>query len=735
MATNQYLFRLHHNPITGNHRGWNAFLNDEIIVVENQAEFHHTDFLVSLPETSPDLIRQANMLAHASAIITAHCEIWCITVFQLSSEKDADNTTPVIVLHPYREFNLAPEDTSDEPDQRYFPTFNYSGAAPPDAYSHEGRLGSGFYSYFLHIAPLQNALGGPPPDPWMVVNIARSVESGRPQQQWLKKALDWTDFFLSKHKTLTLHANGTLARTRFPLWQAAIESLPHGHSGYSVNRQGRVSAQPKALRARVLNGVSNMAQQRRMYMRRDWAISAVVREWHITCKKLMAWFYWNDRHGWQTHQGFYWGNYQSGSYGELAGTDVPWQYLSRNLQFVIDFLNLINVAQGDHGLIISVPGRTTQELENDYQIILNKLRDPDGVVHRYAVSNVTTHHQMLRHAVALVTRIMDEVINYRTLWAQWEQTPAPEEPAQQLQHAADGVAIMNDFALQWAGLVADFYSVLCLLMTWELTWEPAEPSRAASVADTIRSKQYPYASKWQTYFTYENKQQPPTNLDFSNGFGASRPEFVPYRLWEIVLYETGFTDQDAELQAQQRQEARDAFHAQLAEQAYQRYLANEARMDAYIEEWKAELQRRDAPNPDDVWDYRNYSSLQWWKEKSQEQINVEFALRAINIPDELLNPGALGVGLLRNYVPSLSRFSDQNGWNESIKPTGNGIDRLVRDHATVLTRRYVDGVPTIVAVEVIGNAAGDLADYLGTNDETYSPRQFWPPLDVLGDWF
>ncbi len=728
MATTQYLFRLHHDPIIPTTAAWTAMLEAVPALTNKQTELHHSDFVVSLPETSTDLIQQADMFAYAQAIITTFTSIWAIAVFQLSDETDADNTTPVIVLHPYRDANLAPEDISHNPDERYFPTFNYFDLEWPEETFSAGRVGDGFESYLLHAGQWHNGVEFLYVDAWMVAVIARSVERGRHQLQFVKRAIDWTDFFFAVDGSLVLHDQGTLSRTRFPLWKTAIESLPHGHAGYTVDSAGRLKQQPRALRNRVLNGVSNMAQQRRMFVRRNYAISVVMRSWYATCKKLMAWHWWNDRHGWATAMYFPWGTGQSGEYGQLAATDVPWEYLKNNLQFVVDFLNLVNVAQGDLGLIISLPGKAPEALEQEYQNILSRLRGADGLVHRFVVRNVATHHEILRHMVDVLAHIIGEIMDYRAAFQAWVESSLANTSSEDLQRAHAGVQIVNEFAVKWPVLLNEFYSLMCLMFTWQLTWDVSEPSRGAATDEPIRNKVFEYVPQWQRGFYIPAKDFPSKNLDLFNDFGSRRPSFAPYRTWDIQLFDTGFDQQASELQAQQRAQAAQDFFNMLAAQKAARENAARAARQQYLENWEAERQARDDPNPDDVWDYRNFRSLDWWKQKAQEPLNVEFALRAVDIPNELLSPYALGVGLARNHIPMFSRYSDANGWNETNQPGGAPLERIPYSQLVVLTKRLVGGVPTTVAVQIVGDVAGALADHLGENDERYSPRQFWPSI-------
>jgi hypothetical protein len=668
------------------------------------------------------------MLAYCDALLTIQSHIWMVVVWQLSDEHGADHTTPVIVLHPYLNPNLAPTRLDQGDVTQYLPSFDFPGEALEENGNLSQRTGTGYDSYFLYDPSHGPNNNYQYPDPWTVAVIARSVVRGRYQQQMFKRAIAVEDFFLSTERTYVLNMDGSLAKTRFPLWSAAIESLPNGHSGYSVNQDGRLIGQSQALTQRTLNGVSNLAQQRRMFIRRDWGVSAVAREWHITQKKFLAWFWFNDQWGYQTPEVF--GNFRhpDGTSSTITATVVPVDFMQDNLVWLIDFLNLVNVAQGDQGLIIAPPGLTAAELENEYSAILNKLRAPDGLVSRYALREITNHLAVFRHAVDLTNSIIAAIVNYRTALANYAALPPGTTTEEQIENANIYATIKNDFALIWPGLVADFYSVFCLLCSWQLTWNVSEKTRGSGADDVLRNKSYPYIQKHLRRFAIVQKiniRQAPNMAYF---LSTERPHFVPFRTWGVTLYDSGYTTALADEQDQERQQAAAAWFAEQEQLRQQREAARNAATTDYLNQTRADRQARNLPNPDDVWDYRNYTSLEWWKQKSQEPLNLEFALRAIDVPNELLSRTSLQLGLVRNYVSEFSSQSDSEGFNERIIPAGAPLSVLGLPIVQILINDTWRGINSVTPYKIVGDVAGLVADYAGTNDETYAPREFWPPI-------
>jgi hypothetical protein len=732
MAVKQYLFRLYHPLIVSETCNFNEVLQDQIVLTGQQAEFHTTDFLCSLNETTADLAQQASQLVYAQSCLMAGSGTNMVVVWELSDDKDADNTTPVIILHPYTNPATRPPELYADDGLRWFPVMNFEG---------EDSLWNGSLYHFTGTAFPAYGLrdtGGEFPshpvlsDPWTVANLARQVQSGRVQLQYCKYGVSRQDWKFEHDGSILCNMKGTLASTRFPLWKAAVESLPSGHSGFSMTRQAKLIPQSRALTERVLNGVTSMAQQRRMFIRRNPAISAVIREWHITTQKFLTWFYWNDVHGYQTADPWQYTLNSPNPEQYLVATRVPDEFLAQNLKWLVRFLNLVNIAQGSTSLILNFPGMTDEESEAEYRILLDKLRDENGVVRRYAVADIGKHHEVLRHMVDLTAHIIKVLTDFRVATTAMSGTQDNTSNATRFAWTSQYVAIVNNFALQWPGLVADFYSVFCLLCTWQLTFDPAEPSRATADEGPLRNRKFPYKTLFARRLLRTTFPPIVTPPNMKGRVATDLPEFVPFRLWEFALYDTGYDVQAAELEHEQRTNAADAWFAAQDSARQQRATAAAAARQQYLDDYRAERQRLNMPNPDDVWDYRNYSSWEWWKQKAQEPLNVEYALRAVDIPNELLNPYAFGLGLARNYIPALSRYSDANGWNDKQQPSAAPLLDVAYSTLTVLERRRVNGVPTTVAVQLIGDAAGDLADYLGTNDETYSPRQFWPPLLLPG---
>ncbi len=728
MPVKQYLFRLYHDPISEQNRNWDDVLEDSIVLNLNQRELYYSDFICSLNEETAELSQQASMLVYAQSILTIKANTWCVAVFELNDAAGVTHQTPVIVLHPYLDRSLEPYLIDLTDGENPLPTLPLDGISEVSEGIEYQIVGGSFRSYRLYDPSRTPATNTPFPDPWMVANIARDVTSGRYQLQYVKKAIAGEDYFYSVEDTLVLNMDGSLALTRFPLWQAAVESLPQGHSGYSMDVRGKLKAQPHALTRRVLNGVTNMAQQRRMFIRRDWAINVVAKQWHETALKFLAWMWYNDKSGFP-HPDFGQVYYPSeGPYVALTATGVPWDFMSRNLPWLVRFLNLVNVAQGDTGLIAALPGQTESELQTEYELLLDRLRDDSGVVRRYAVKEIGDHHTIFQHMVDLTNSIVDALVAYRIALHELDSSPEGVTTEQQITRANAYVTLKNQFALAWPGLVADFYSVFCLLMSWQLTWNVAERSRGEDATDVLRNKKLPYYPKWTLPNKPIFKRDIAAPIDMAGDFGTRRPHFVPFRTWDVSLYASGFTEALAETRAQERQEAADQWLQAQAQAQAQREQAALAARQQYITDTRAEWQRRNLPKPDDVWDYRNYTSLAWWKQKAQEPMNVEFALRAVNVPGELLSFTSLGIALARNYIPAFKKSSDASGWNESVVPAGAPVSALGIPICKILVSDTILGLSGVTPYNLGSDAAGLLADYLGTDDETYSPRQFWPPI-------
>jgi hypothetical protein len=720
MAVKQYLFRCYHDPISEEGRDWSDVLDGNIALTLNQTELYHSDFICSLNEETAELSQQASMLVYAQSILTIKANTWCVVVWELNDEAGVTHQTPVIVLHPYLDPNIAPPLYERNEIEFYFPVLPLDGTTIDNDGSTYDVLGGSFFSYQLYDPSHGPGNNYQFPDPWLVANIARDVTSGRYQLQYVKKAIAVEDYFYSRDDTLVLNMDGSLNLTRFPLWKLSIESLPQGHSGYSMDVRGKLTPQPHALTRRVLNGVTNMAQQRRMFIRRDWAINVVAAQWHITAKKFLAWMWYNDQFGYQSAEVYIAYQNNLDDRATLTATDVPDQFLIDNLPWLVRFLNLVNVAQGDTGLACALPGQTAADLEIEYQTILDKLRDSDGVVRRYAVREIAEHHAIFRHAVDLTNGMMERLVSYHTGLYEYEQSPQGSTNAEKIARANIYVTIKNNFALSWPGLVADFYSVFCLLMSWQLTWNIAERTRGEDATDVLRNRKPVFYPKWQQRLKPVYKRDVEVAIDLEGDFARRRPHFVPYRTWDVQLYDSGFDQALADAQAQARQEASEAWlqqQAQLKSQHGQARVAERA-------DWHAGV-----PNPDDPWDFRNYSSLAWWKQKAQEPLNVEFTLRALDVPNELFSWSGIALGAVRNYIPAFSSQSDAAGFNERIIPSGVPISALGLPIVTILINDTLLGTSSATPYQIVGDVAGLLADYAGTNDETYSPRQFWAPIN------
>jgi hypothetical protein len=729
MAVKQYLFRIHMQPITSDTVWFNSVLQDPIELTLNQIELDTVDFVCSLPENTVDLAQQATMLAYAQAVITILSNVWMVTVFELSDDTGADAATPVIVLHPFLSPNLRPVEGDEEYAirivKREWESEQQAVEARPGILS----PGYGFSSYVLHGAGQGSFGSGIMPDPFTVANIARAVEKGRYQLQLIKKAIAWEDYFIDHTGAYFLNLKGSLSRTRFPLWKATIESLPYGHSGYRVDKEGRLIKQSTALTKRALNGVTNMAQQRRQFIRRDFAINAVLREWTWLCQQFLAWFWRNDQDGVSTPLTWQVYNYPDEPIPNLVSTEVPWQTLSDALPWLIYWLNLVNVAQGDTGLIISLPGATPAQLEAQYQFILDRLRDPDGVMSRYQLRAITAHIEIFRHMVDLTRSIITDLLEFREQDRVFNTTNWQTTGMTFLQFRKAHIDLHNAFALKWPSLVADFYSVFCLACTWQLTFDPWERTRGEDATDVLRSRERPYVPLWKRRTTPISKPALTVALNYGGRFGREYPIFAPFRTWDAQLFDTNYEAAALADLMQQRADAAYAFSQEIALKEAQRQAAALAAWDAYKAAKQAEWNRLNLPNPDDPWDYRNFTSYEWWRKNAQEPLNLQFALRALDVPDELYSWASIALGAAREYIPAFNRDKYPARWTEKNSPAPDKRYPADWTDVFIMIASGRAGVNAYTIFLIVGNAAGEAADQISTDDETYAPRQFWPPIN------
>jgi hypothetical protein len=109
-------------------------------------------------------------------------------------------------------------------------------------------------------------------------------------------------------------------------------------------------------------------------------------------------------------------------------------------------------------------------------------------------------------------------------------------------------------------------------------------------------------------------------------------------------------------------------------------------------------------------------------------MNVEFALRSLDVPNELFTYSGIALEAARQYIPYFNQDKPPDTWNEKNEPAAT--KRYVVDWPAIIlrVRNLTPGELPYAVFEIVGDEAGRVADALGTNDETYRPRQFWPPI-------
>ncbi len=222
MATKQFLFRLHHTPIE-KEVNWEPpvyYTGSQTVQIKRaQCKLHYTDFLTSFPETTEDLSNQVNALVQAISCLQLKSVTVCVVVWELSDDRDADQFTPVVIFHPYHSHNCAPIIVDQNGDYEATHEYGVASFNPPNSNydlsdSWFALYGSGYKSYDL----CQNNNPGVQFDPYLACTEARDTATGRYKLAMHKRCVAPEDWYISYKRTLVLSTQGSLFRTRFPLY-------------------------------------------------------------------------------------------------------------------------------------------------------------------------------------------------------------------------------------------------------------------------------------------------------------------------------------------------------------------------------------------------------------------------------------------------------------------------------------------------------------------------------------
>jgi hypothetical protein len=727
--TNQYLIRVYHSPLgryvgpngpTVRDDGGNPYLSTEI---------DYSDYLTSLPGQTADLSHICSRLAFADACLLLETEIRGVVVFKLSEAKAADHYTPVAVFHPFRNEECKPFFYSDDGFVNgYYPDYMFYkspgiGQNPPELPDWRG-----FRSYDIQPPTDANGAARYSAGPFMVANIARAVESGRYKLQYYKRAVSDYDFFLSHKSSLVLATDGPLKQFRFKLYQEAIETLPYSHSSYAVNEDGSLTKRPVALTDRVLNGVTLLSQQRLMFIRRKATTNIIIGAWHKVTGALMSWFYVNELDG-KPRPGYFY--VQDSKNTQLVYTRVPAAFMYEHLDRVTEFLNMVGIATGNDSLVMARPRWNAGERGWRYAALYNSL-DTQGLgFSYYVVKGETRQLDVFNAMLDIVSWLYEKLDNFEIAAYEIANEALAETASGSLAHGLKVVKLHNDFALQWFEMQQQVLILLGLLFTWQLTWDLREPTRAKTKEEAIRIRLDPPIPE-HLENRYPRGPVPITTApDMLGRFAEVRPLFVPFRLQGVVLFPNNINaaEQQAEKDAQEEQTR--LFLDQLRQEESNRRQERRQEREKLIAELKKEWIKENVPNPEDPYDYRNWTNREYWKTRMLEPVNIEFAANALKVPSELdlLGFGGGGGGAAGTFVAAGTVDMGEQGVI--------GIGEFVAKKA--LTQRVIGFVPVtrfvtptatgvgLIAAQAVGQGIVTYLDPdIYTRPNQYSSRQLWP---------
>jgi hypothetical protein len=727
----QYLYRLYHAQLTQlelletpipHPTVPNAMIN-----FRAGTEIFKTDFLVSFDESTVDLVLQANTLVQAVSCLLIKTEVQLVVIFQLSAQKDADSETPVMILHPWGDDVAAPM-LSPGTDNYYIGLGAQAEYIPPNSQSLNYSTFSASFGDFYKTYDLRaGSEWEPVPDRFMALCEARAVATGRMALRMYRHAVAVEDYFITSGRTITMSTKGSLFLTRFPLYREQMNKLPYTHSGYAVTRTGRLKAQRIAQTTRIANCISDMAVQRRVLARQPFGASVVAKEWYVATGRLARFFYANDRVGYIECKKAYVGPANGIPPILYTFPDSGFRGLMAMIPYICDFINLVGIATGNHSLLCWPRAAPVSQQESNFRLLQNKLRGFDGVVSQYAVKGHTRQTEILQAMIDTINYIQQQEINYLSDKAALPAVTAFTTVAGGIALAQQYKAVETQWGNYWPQAVAELYGVFCLLCTWELTWDVYvntklnKPKPRNETYNSYRVKSYVHPKdepKAQVMTT------PPSML---GRIATDRPNFAPFRFWQAPLCNDSYNDLQEEEERRQRKEQSDDFYKLLRDneeaQRIERYNKRAQEIEAARLQWVED----NVPNPERIYDYRNFTRLQWWIEKSQEPMTAEFLLRALDTPDQLDPFKGFGLFPSRKTAQRVKSGTPTNDGKEFLypKPTQAAVipwQPIVKWVVNQVLDEAIDR-----AWGELGNQLTELANRMSDEDEYYSPQQFWPP--------
>jgi hypothetical protein len=727
MASQQYLFRIYHNPtVLAYHNPSSTPYVIEGYAAQPRLPFY-SEHVYSLAVDTVNLALTASTLAFADACLMVGTTITHAVAWEIEEDKGIDQTTPVAIFHMFNDVARWPQFAQYQPNlaRDAVQLGDFANSYWDDAPQVPRQ--TGFASFNLVGVDAPRSALDIIPDEYFAISDARAAKQGRYQSKNHRRCLCSNDLFVSDQRTLVLATTGTLFNTRYPIYKQILESLPWQHTGYTVTPDGAAKKREVVTGKRVLMGASEMAQQRRQLIRQQPAAALLYRAWSQLVETLHTMFMFNQFWGWNHAEVCY----EDYIYNfQTTATVTPRAFVLAHLQYVVEFINFVGVASGNTGLLIHDKYMTRAQREVEYSRLLGMLTEQSGYVQQVTVQGKTKNAEILQHMVELVARIMSSSDAFDA-----EFQEAAELPVDGSEFATRGKGYSiadayENYARKWPSIVGDFMSVYQLLFSWQLTFDPAQNTRGKAGDTVIRNYLHErYPDNW--FKTNRAGARKITRApELTGRVAEERPTFAPFRLWAYHSYNKDAVQVDRELMESSQ---RDADNARLARQQAEEAARKEARRIAAqqrIDDLRAEWLRTSVPNPDDIYDYRNWSRSEYWLVELKEPLTLEFVKRTLNVPDELESLQEIFGTNGGKAANEVKEETDSNANREFMRSVAKSKrlpsrNRFVRWVVRRIAEEYVEEVS-----ERTGEAIRNYRKPVDDHDPVYSDRDFWPNDDA-----
>jgi hypothetical protein len=526
--TKQYLFRLYHEPSSVSHFYTTGTHEGESSRKLFQAEQVYNDVVLSLPDTTTDMIETVNTLVHQEALICVNTGIYFVAVWELSEEKGIDRQTPVAVYFPYGDYKLWPMyvyQGSQEEEQLYTPLNSRHYA---NKIHDSGLYGFPFWSYELRPNSLEYSTSDTGPDAHMVLCMARQAVQGRCKLQFIKRAVDYLDYFWDWNDRIVIFRNSVLMRLRYPVWLDYIQNLKWQHSGYTIDRDGRAVPRETALSYRVPSGVTSMAAQRKKQARRLESLSWMHYQWFNVVRLIAASCQWYQVHGYTKNRGNSGYNFASGTY-RVSGTDLS--EMKEALYILSDFINALGFCTGNNRLILQyIPDGEADRIDRAAQIEYDM--STSGVPLNQFAQEDTRATVCIREIISIAHYIQASINQFQRTVSEYDMTPRNfTTPVAEALWYAQRQDIFDSFLPEYSRLQRLLYGILQLLITWQYVFRPIDKGKGKSKTDVLISHKYNMYNARHIRKPYVAKPVISSGPSLRGRFTYDIPQFAPFVFW------------------------------------------------------------------------------------------------------------------------------------------------------------------------------------------------------------